>query len=50
MAARVLTGDFEIERAGEQDATMDEIGEKGRPPGDPPDVPGSWVRKVVGRK
>ncbi|XP_048633624.1 uncharacterized protein LOC125607999 [Brassica napus] len=27
---------------------MEDIGGKERPPGDPPDVPGSWVRKVVG--
>ncbi|XP_048591480.1 uncharacterized protein LOC106355257 [Brassica napus] len=27
---------------------MEDIGEKGRPPGDPPDAPGSWVRKVIG--
>lgn len=31
-----------------QDATMEDIGGKERPPVDPPDVPGSWVRKVVG--
>ncbi|XP_048634174.1 uncharacterized protein LOC125608229 [Brassica napus] len=27
---------------------MEDIGGKEKPPGDPPDVPGSWVRKVVG--
>lgn len=32
----------------DQDATMADVGEKGRPPGDPPDVAGSWVKKVVG--
>ncbi|KAG7599606.1 Endonuclease/exonuclease/phosphatase superfamily [Arabidopsis suecica] len=30
------------------DAAMTDISEQGRPPGDPPDVPGSWVQKVVG--
>ncbi|KAG2306717.1 hypothetical protein Bca52824_026465 [Brassica carinata] len=27
---------------------MEDVGEKGRPPGDPPDAPGSWVRKFLG--
>lgn len=31
-----------------QDASMMDVVEKDRPPGDPPDAPGSWVRKVVG--
>lgn len=48
MTARVSSGDFRVLGAETQDATMEDIGEKGRPPGDPPDVPGSWVRKVVG--
>ncbi|XP_048596345.1 uncharacterized protein LOC125578102 [Brassica napus] len=45
--ARVL-GDFRVLGEDEQDTTMEDTGEKGRPPGDPPDAPGSWVRKVVG--
>ena len=48
MTARVLGGDFRTLSEGGQDATMEDIGGKERPPGDPPDVPGSWVRKVVG--
>lgn len=31
-----------------QDAAMMDIGEKVRPPGDPPDASGSWVTKVTG--
>ncbi|EOA18505.1 hypothetical protein CARUB_v10007057mg, partial [Capsella rubella] len=27
---------------------MEEVGEKSRPPGDPPDAPGSWAQKVKG--
>ncbi|KAL1224543.1 hypothetical protein V5N11_020190 [Cardamine amara subsp. amara] len=46
MAARV--GDFGVIRAREQDATMTDIGEKDRPPGDPPDVHVLWVKKVTG--
>lgn len=30
----------------DQDATMVDIGDKGRPPGDPPDASQSWVGKV----
>lgn len=48
MAIRVSSGDLEISRVEEQDTTMVDIGEKGRPPGEPPDAPGSWVRKVLG--
>lgn len=33
---------------GEQDATMVDVGEKGRPPGDPPDGKVSWAQKVMG--
>lgn len=35
-------------REGDQDATMMDLGEKDRPPGDPPDGPSSWLRTVVG--
>ena len=48
MTARVLGGDFRALCEGGQDATMEDIGGKERPLGDPPDVLGSWVRKVVG--
>ncbi|XP_010445325.1 PREDICTED: uncharacterized protein LOC104727972 [Camelina sativa] len=42
----MATGDdFRILSGGNHDATMDEIGEQGRPPGEPPDGLGSWVRK-----
>ncbi|XP_013654546.1 uncharacterized protein LOC106359378 [Brassica napus] len=47
MAARAH-GDFRVLGDATQDANMEDIGEQGRPPGDPPDAPGSWVRKVVG--
>ncbi|XP_023636052.1 uncharacterized protein LOC17881393 [Capsella rubella] len=39
-------GDARVLGGGEQDATMVDCEEKGRPPGDPPDR--SWVQKVVG--
>lgn len=48
MTARANSGDLGFVGEGERDATMEEIGEKGRPPGEPPDAPGSWVRKVIG--
>lgn len=50
MTARVLGGDFEVLGETEKDATMEDIGEKERPPGSllPPDAPGSWLKKVVG--
>jgi hypothetical protein len=35
-------------RSETQDVTMTDLGEKGHSPGDPPDAPGSWVKKVVG--
>lgn len=34
--------------SGAEDATMVDIGERVRPPGDPPDNPGLWVQKVTG--
>lgn len=37
-----------ISNSVDPDAAMTDISEQGRPPGDPPDVPGSWVQKVVG--
>ena len=33
---------------GEHDTAMDDFVDQGRPPGDPPDMTGSWVRKVTG--
>ncbi|CAL9242350.1 unnamed protein product, partial [Arabidopsis halleri] len=39
-----------ISSAGDPDAAMTDISEQGRPPGDPPDVPGLWVQKVTGAK
>ncbi|XP_010423120.1 PREDICTED: uncharacterized protein LOC104708268 [Camelina sativa] len=33
---------------GENEATMMEVGERDRPPGDPPDLRQSWVDKVIG--
>ena len=47
MTARAPEGDFRVLGEERKDATIMEIGEKGRPPGEPPDAPGSWVRKVV---
>ncbi|XP_024013365.1 uncharacterized protein LOC112087724 [Eutrema salsugineum] len=41
-------GDFRVSQSQAQDATMIDVGEKGRPLGDPPDAGGVWVRKVVG--
>ncbi|XP_018479591.1 uncharacterized protein LOC108850579 [Raphanus sativus] len=48
MTARVLGGDFRVVGEEARDATMEDIGGKERPPGYPPDAPGSWVSKVVG--
>ncbi|KAG2266050.1 hypothetical protein Bca52824_073129 [Brassica carinata] len=48
MTARVPEGDLRVQCEEERDATMEDIIEKGRPPGEPPDAPGSWVRKVIG--
>lgn len=31
-----------------QDVTMEELGEKERPPGEPPDARVSWAKKVMG--
>ncbi|KAG7585751.1 Pentatricopeptide repeat [Arabidopsis thaliana x Arabidopsis arenosa] len=38
----------ESQSSGDQDATMTDIGEKVRPPGEPPDMSASWVKKVTG--
>lgn len=48
MTARVLEGDVRVSTEEVQDATMEDIGGKDPPPGDPPDKRGSWVRRVVG--
>lgn len=42
------TGDYRVEHARPHDAHMEDVGEKGRPPGEPPDVSGSWAQKVAG--
>lgn len=42
-------GDSRVTGAGDQDATMVDVGEKDRPPGEPPDASTSWVEKVVGK-
>ncbi|XP_013689987.1 uncharacterized protein LOC111211660 [Brassica napus] len=44
---RVPEGDLKVQGEEERDATMEDIREMGRPPGEPPDAPGSWVRKVI---
>lgn len=43
-----MSGDSRVLGSEGQDATMIDVGGSGRPPGDPPDEPGSWVKKVVG--
>lgn len=43
-----MSGGDESRVTSDQDATMTDIGEKGRSPGDPPDGMGSWVTKVTG--
>jgi len=48
MTARGLGGDFRVLGEKVQDENMEEIGEHGRPAGDPPDAPDSWVKKVLG--
>ncbi|XP_010490183.1 PREDICTED: uncharacterized protein LOC104767918 [Camelina sativa] len=37
-----------VPEAAAQDAMMVDIGDRGRPPGDPPDAPRVWVEKVTG--
>ena len=41
-------GVFRVLGGGEHDTAMDDFVDQGRPPGDPPDMAGSWVRKVTG--
>ena len=41
-------GDSRVLNTEDRDVTMMDVGEKVRPPGDPPDGRGSWVKKVVG--
>lgn len=41
-------GDFEVSDTVGQDATMLDVGDKERPPGEPPDGLVSWVKKVTG--
>ena len=41
-------GDFRVLSVVAQDATMMEVGDRDRPPGDPPDPRGSWAEKVAG--
>lgn len=48
MALTATKGDTRVMNGESQDATMEDIGEKERPPGDPPDGSGSWVKKVTG--
>ncbi|XP_048616271.1 uncharacterized protein LOC106392972 [Brassica napus] len=46
--ARVLAiGDTRVSSTADLDETMMDVGERGRPPGDPPDKLTSWVAKVV---
>ena len=47
MTARTLGGDFRVLGEEVHDENMEEIGNHGRPPGDPPDTPDSWVKKVL---
>lgn len=46
--AAATGGDTRVTGERVQDATMMDVGEKDRLTGDPPDVPMTWVRKVVG--
>ena len=41
-------GEARVSESGDQDATMIDVGERARPPGDPPDSVPSYVSKVVG--
>ena len=45
----MATGEIRVLGDGNQDATMVDIGEKNRPPSDPPDGRGQWVKKLMGR-
>lgn len=48
MALAAVEGDFRVSNSGDQEVTMMDTREKGRPPGEPPDGPTSWVKKVTG--
>lgn len=50
MTARAPEGDSRVLGEGRQDATMEDVRDKGRPSGEPPDGAGSWVEKVIGSK
>ena len=43
-----VKGDFRVVNTGDQDATMVDVGVKGRPPGEPPDRQGTWASRVAG--
>lgn len=40
--------DIRVSNAKNQDAAMMDVRERDKPPGDPPDGRGDWVKKVVG--
>ena len=44
----LANGENRVQKSGDQDATMMDVGERARPPGDPPDIGLSWVAKVAG--
>ena len=49
MTIRVLAiGEGRGSESGDRDATMMDVGERARPPGDPPDAAASYASKVVG--
>ncbi|KAG7547784.1 Ribonuclease H domain [Arabidopsis suecica] len=48
MTGETESGDSRVPVLETQDAPMTDVGDGGRPPGDPPDVSGSWVAKVSG--
>ncbi|CAA7042515.1 unnamed protein product [Microthlaspi erraticum] len=43
-----VEGDFRVENTKSHDSHMEDVGEKGRPPGEPPDISGTWAQKVTG--
>ena len=48
MVLTAIHGGLRVSKVGNQDATMLDVGEKERPPGDPPDGSKTWAQKVVG--
>lgn len=48
MTLTAKEGDARVLGSEVYEATMMDVGERDRPPGDPPDGRGSWVQKVVG--